>query len=778
MRHLIKLMVLVAGLLAMPATMQALPFVTTNDPESEDTHWYCIKTENQYLYYDEYGYIQLNTSSSGSNADEYLWCFVSGDLEGYRIYNRKARYYMTNGYYVNGSYNERDVNKVEWTSGNSFYIYFLQPNGQKYYLNYDSDNGFLAHPGKWSSYTAIEYVFPVTADPVINTETTDEKCVISATGKGEVILYVNDKSVSNPYTIDRTYKDQTITITATAQEAGKKKGRATLEFTVPRLNPDKVSLTPYAYHSPNNEQDPEGDEGYRKMFDNDPYSKWCVVNNSGAWETIWVDFKTETPIIPITYGLIPGFDSWQFTTRNPKVWRVYGKMSEDDDWVTLAQVTDSANILTTKWTLQSFSFYDTDDLYQYFRFEVSEIVGKDKWGDNDYTFQMSEFDMWGYPSDLDALIPYYCYAPNNKQDINGDEGYRKLFDNDDNTKWCAVNSTDTWQTIWADFISPTPIKPIAYSLTAAADTRIYPDRNPKAWRLRAKAKKTDPWVTLDEVTDGAAEGMKLEGTTEFYIDKPSTPYQYFRFEVREVGSDDSYSHSPTFQLAELRLMRYLLENQNLIPQSCYTPNNMQDINGDEGYRKLFDKDENTKWCVINGTNEWETISVDFKTQKRVIPFSYILTAAADAKTYPERNPKAWKLYGKASENDPWVVLDEVTSSDAGMELTGSTEFKLNTTDSYLYFRFEVSEIGGNEKINSRPTFQLAEFGMKAQKPSGVSGDITGDEKVDVEDVNAAINIILETKTEADFAGSADLNDDGKVDVEDVNAIINIILEVN
>ena len=58
------------------------------------------------------------------------------------------------------------------------------------------------------------------------------------------------------------------------------------------------------------------------------------------------------------------------------------------------------------------------------------------------------------------------------------------------------------------------------------------------------------------------------------------------------------------------------------------------------------------------------------------------------------------------------------------------------------------------------------------------GDITGDNKVDVEDVNAAINIILETKTEADFAGSADLNDDGKVDVEDVNAIINIILEVN
>ena len=56
-----------------------------------------------------------------------------------------------------------------------------------------------------------------------------------------------------------------------------------------------------------------------------------------------------------------------------------------------------------------------------------------------------------------------------------------------------------------------------------------------------------------------------------------------------------------------------------------------------------------------------------------------------------------------------------------------------------------------------------------------SGDVNGDGKVDVEDVNAAINIILELKTEADYAGCVDMNGDGKVDVEDVNAVINIIL---
>ncbi|MBR1803593.1 MAG: Omp28-related outer membrane protein [Muribaculaceae bacterium] len=60
----------------------------------------------------------------------------------------------------------------------------------------------------------------------------------------------------------------------------------------------------------------------------------------------------------------------------------------------------------------------------------------------------------------------------------------------------------------------------------------------------------------------------------------------------------------------------------------------------------------------------------------------------------------------------------------------------------------------------------------------VTGDVTGDGKVDVEDVNAVINIILKSQVAGDYPGQPDVNGDGKIDVEDVNAIINLILKVD
>ena len=72
---------------------------------------------------------------------------------------------------------------------------------------------------------------------------------------------------------------------------------------------------------------------------------------------------------------------------------------------------------------------------------------------------------------------------------------------------------------------------------------------------------------------------------------------------------------------------------------------------------------------------------------------------------------------------------------------------------------------------------LSDYCCMVNPGSTATGDVTGDGKVDVEDVNAVINVILKLNTATDYPGKADVTGDGKIDVEDVNAIINIILKV-
>ena len=60
--------------------------------------------------------------------------------------------------------------------------------------------------------------------------------------------------------------------------------------------------------------------------------------------------------------------------------------------------------------------------------------------------------------------------------------------------------------------------------------------------------------------------------------------------------------------------------------------------------------------------------------------------------------------------------------------------------------------------------------------AAVRGDVTGEGIVDVDDVNAVINIILgKTEPNNDLLRAADLTGEGIVDVDDVNVLINIIL---
>lgn len=81
------------------------------------------------------------------------------------------------------------------------------------------------------------------------------------------------------------------------------------------------------------------------------------------------------------------------------------------------------------------------------------------------------------------------------------------------------------------------------------------------------------------------------------------------------------------------------------------------------------------------------------------------------------------------------------------------------------------ELWGFGKIDALAGLRFIEQNF----PIGLDGDVNGDGIVDVDDVNAVINIILGKATSSEYIGNPNVNDDDLVDLDDVNAIVNIIL---
>ena len=410
-----KKILLIATLL-LPLLGQALPFVPTTSPNTYPIHWYYMKTGNVYMYAgNNDGYDELMGSTTVSNSDAYLWCFVGTASTGYKIYNRATKNYMMSGNDF-GSANESSVNYYEAGSGNSFYIYtMLTPWGSstsmKNYLIY-YNNEFYTTRSKANSYTVTEALVEDFIDPsgsiVFNDlETYEDHCVIdlSYTGSEQYywVVFANGTEVTLPYSIARTDENQTVHVEVNVNFEDPRIYAivASKNYEIPALESPSteldLTLTPYDFNVPHNELDNYGNEGYAKLFDKNRNTKWCVVNSSGAWETIRADFKTKQPFYPTGYIFTTGNDTQSFYNRNPKAWKIYAKTNESDNWTTIVDVADGAEagLGTNSTTDYSFKIKGVGKKYQYFRFEVSEIRGKDNWDQNNYVFQLAELELTG-----------------------------------------------------------------------------------------------------------------------------------------------------------------------------------------------------------------------------------------------------------------------------------------------------------------------------------------------------------------------------------------------
>ena len=784
-----KVLFLLALLLA-TLSAQAWPFVTTPSSTTYPISWYKLKTNGCYVGVDPYYCNELITSTSNPSSDEYLWCFVQLSSGKIVIYNKSAQKYMNNGWFLTNNESSASINYIEAGSGNNFYICTLF-NGRKMYLDCRTDGAYLQ-----TSPLNFNAIFALTENMVAPEGTLDfpdpivyaDKCTIAfqyyPANENEYNrddrLYINGSPVNGgthlkePYTIWRTDEEQTVEARASVEfnNSGISPINLTKIFKIPALNDTScsdLSFTPYDFYTPNNCNGLE-DEDYRKLFDKDRSTKWLVDNRTEEWETIWIDFKSNFPFVPTGYTMTTGNDTYAWQGRNPKKWKIYAKAMESDEWTEIVNVTNGAveGLGTSNTADYSFTIDGVSSPYQYFRFEVSEVCYRAGYQSNHYVFQLAELTLDGVQADpVDTLpfVPTPCLMsyPIHWYQLKINDKY--LYQNGSKVSLTSTGSTSDAY-LWC-FEKLAPDKIVIYNKSA------------KQYLSSGHFLSWSP-------TDSKINYVELENNTGFYVYYYNGSTKYYHY---ENPSSNVLAQSQQKDLAQLfNAIEVLVEEDHgeikeavLIPTAAYTPNNVNGLE-DEDYRKLFDKDKNTKWCVDNSTGSWETIWADFKSKVAFIPTSYTFTTAFDAYNWQGRNPKKWKIYAKAKESDEWTTIVDVTDGDAaGLGINSMNDYSFpidGLSTKYLYFRFEVSEVRGKGGWqNDHYVFQLAELLMYGYTLSpAVAGDVNGDGSVNVSDVTALVNMILGVIPKDETL--ADVDGNGTVNVSDVTALVNIILGIS
>ena len=135
------------------------------------------------------------------------------------------------------------------------------------------------------------------------------------------------------------------------------------------------------------------------------------------------------------------------------------------------------------------------------------------------------------------------------------------------------------------------------------------------------------------------------------------------------------------------------------------------------------------------------------------------------------------IYATSPSNSQLVIKSIITTVHA----RGSSGAIRNYDNFDLRDGLQIIEPIGGYFNNANLYDASGNFATQAtiSLPSGrLLGDLDGNNMIDVEDVNAAINIILKLATVSDYPGNGDMDDNGMIDVEDVNKLINIILKID
>ena len=127
-------------------------------------------------------------------------------------------------------------------------------------------------------------------------------------------------------------------------------------------------------------------------------------------------------------------------------------------------------------------------------------------------------------------------------------------------------------------------------------------------------------------------------------------------------------------------------------------------------------------------------------------------------TYSVDSGKTWE--------DP---TNGIITVDAYSEKTATVSLPISAP-----IMFRINQTSGSDKLNCYLD-DVKLFYKDTWGPELVRGDVNGDGEINIADINALIDLILEDSLSTDKLASADVNGDGEINIADVNMIIDLIL---
>jgi len=178
---------------------------------------------------------------------------------------------------------------------------------------------------------------------------------------------------------------------------------------------------------------------------------------------------------------------------------------------------------------------------------------------------------------------------------------------------------------------------------------------------------------------------------------------------------------------------------------------------------------------------------DYCTGTKAVEMLYPSQFSMAAPIYYNIQEVSYDIYNTSTSNAKMGLtysLDEGATWTKAKNVMGTTDIMvpgstrtscnwLVPVDSTQAVQIRVVQNSGNKTVPVYvDNFTVYYTGEQGGPSEGLKGDVNGDGKVDISDVNAVINIML---GKAQMVDAADVTGDGNVDISDVNAVINIML---